>query len=160
MIVAVEGQAGGDRPTPAETRVHRFAILSGLGWLIDFTTFNILAWFGVSLFLANLLGASMGVSWVFVTARATIFRSRTVPLRRAVTGYLVWNAVAIMVASFAVATIGHVLAQVADAWVPSVAGIATRPLAAPAAKIVVTPLTMYCNYVAMGLIVERRLSWR
>lgn len=157
---AIVTQGVKDEQEAAGIRVHRFAILSGIGWLLDFTIFNLLAWFGLNLFVANLIGAITGVSWVFVTARAFIFRSRVVPFHHAVLGYVAWNAVAIFVASVLVDVIGTTLEGLARGHGLALAGIPLWRLAAPAAKIAVTPFTMYGNYVAMGYIVERRLSWR
>jgi putative flippase GtrA len=155
--------------TPAASgavRLHRFAILSGIGWLLDFGLFNLLAWSGADLFVANVSGATLGVSWVFLTARAFIFQSRRTSLVGAVAGYVVWNAVAILAASVAVDLLGDWLG--AMRWIPTASamlrdhGLAVDAvaLAAPFAKIVVTPFTMYANYVMMGVITERRLQFR
>ena len=146
--------------------VHRFALLSGIGWLLDFSVFNMLAWAGLNLFAANVIGATTGVTWVFVTARKFIFRSRVTSLRAAIIGYAAWNVVGILLASAAIEVIGHGLAQ--PGGLPRLAEVAPwfagiidpRRLAAPLAKILVTPFTMYANFVMMGLITERRLSFR
>ena len=149
-----------DRATGAPgVRVHGFALLSGLGWLIDFAVFNALAWSGVPLFGANCVGAVCGVSFVFVTARRFIFRDVDRPLAQAVAMYAAWNGLAIIAASWAVAWVAGLIAPLV-AWGVDLVGLPMAPaaLVPPAAKIAVTPVTMYLNYVAMGAIVERRLS--
>lgn len=147
-------------------RLHRFAILSGVGWLLDFGLFNLLAWSGADLFVANVSGATLGVGWVFLTARAFIFQSRRTSLAGAVAGYVAWNVVAILAASAAVDLLGGWLG--ATRWMPAASamlrdrGLAVDAvaLAAPFAKIAITPFTMYANYVMMGVITERRLQFR
>jgi putative flippase GtrA len=156
--------------TPSTVRLHRFAILSGIGWLLDFGLFNLLAWSGSDLFVANVAGATLGVSWVFLTARAFIFQSRRTSLAAAVAGYVVWNVVAILAASAAVDLLGGWLESWLGAmrWIPAASamlrerGLAVdaAALAAPLAKAAVTPFTMYANYVMMGVIAERRLQFR
>jgi putative flippase GtrA len=150
----------------ASVRVHRFAILSGIGWLLDFGTFNALALVGIDLFVANLVGATVGVTWVFVTARRFIFRSRRTSLQSAIAGYALWNLCGILLASWAVEALGRWLAG--PAALPRLAelagsvpfGLDPRLLAAPLAKVAVTPFTMYLNFVMMGVITERKLHFR
>lgn len=150
----------------ARVRLHRFAVLSGIGWLLDFGLFNLLAWSGVKLFVANMSGATLGVSWVFLTARALIFQSRRTSLAAAMAGYVVWNTIAIVAASAAVDLLGGWLD--ATRWMPALSAmlgaggltVDATALPAPLAKIAVTPFTMYANYVMMGVITERRLQFR
>ena len=147
-------------------RVHAFALISGIGWLIDFTLFNLLAIAGVSLFLANLVGAGVAVSLVFVAGRRFIFRDSRTALPLAIAAYVAWNIAAILLASQAVAMLGLLLAQATilmpAAHVLSSLGLALDPLyLVPAcAKIAVTPVTMYLNYLAMGVIIEQRIRFR
>lgn len=141
-------------------RVHRFAVLSGIGWLLDFTVFNLLAWSGIGLFAANMLGATTGVTWVFVTARLSIFQRRTVSLRRAILAYAIWNAVAIVAASAAVDALGSLSIRMLSGHVHDQSGSRIMALVPAIAKMAVTPFTMYLNFVAMAFIVERRWVWR
>lgn len=155
--------AGASRPA---MRVHAFAVISGLGWLVDFAIFNLLALAGTSLFAANLAGAGVAVSLVFVAGWRFIFRDARTPLPVAVSAYIAWNVVAIMLASWAVQLIGRVLAmpQVVEPAQHAFSnlGLSIQPvyLIPPVAKVAVTPVTMYLNYLAMGMIIERRLRFR
>lgn len=150
------------RPT---IRVHAFALISGIGWLIDFTIFNLLALAGMSLFVANLIGAGLAVSLVFVAGRRFIFRDARTPLPLAVSAYAMWNVAAILLASWAVAWLAHLLAMPLVTGMTGNAlshlGLSVQPvyLIPPVAKVVVTPVTMYLNYLAMGVIIERRLRF-
>lgn len=144
-------------------RVHTFALISGIGWVIDFITFYVLVLLGTSMFTANLIGAAVAVTLVFFAGRHFIFRNSRTRLPVAIAAYVVWNVVAIFLASLAIAAIGRLL-ESPDivAWVQTTLnglGLPLEPmyLIAPVAKIAVTPITMYFNYVAMGLIIERQL---
>jgi len=156
--------ADAETPRPA-VRVHAFALISAIGWLIDFTIFNLLVVAGSALFAANLAGAGVAVSLVFVAGRRFIFRDARTPLPTAVTAYVVWNVIAVLLASWAVDLLGRLLAMphVTGTVQHAVGdlGLSIQPvyLIAPVAKVAVTPVTMYLNYLAMGMIIERRLRF-
>ena len=164
-----EGPVGGhgqvlDVERPQSGRLPRFALLSGIGWLLDFSIFNLLAYTGMPVFAANLVGASCGVLFVFATGRRFLFRDAATRLHHAILLYVAWNTVAILAASLLISVVAHVLnALQATEAVARVAAslpvaIDLRRLVPPAAKVAVTPLTMYANYLAMGLINDRRLT--
>ncbi|WP_347303917.1 GtrA family protein [Croceibacterium sp. TMG7-5b_MA50] len=152
-------------PERPPMRVHAFALISGIGWLVDFTLFNLLAVAGVDLFVANLVGAGVAVSLVFVAGRHFIFRDSRTPLPLAIAAYVCWNVVAILLASVAVAAIGRLLASPAVIMptenLLSSLGVTLNALylVPPIAKVAVTPATMYLNYLAMGIIIEQRIRF-
>ncbi|EFD1681761.1 TPA: GtrA family protein, partial [Escherichia coli] len=45
--------------------IVRFAVVSGLGWLIDFSIFALLNLLGLPIWLANIFGATAAVLFVF-----------------------------------------------------------------------------------------------
>ena len=144
-------------------RLHGFALISGIGWLMDFGLFTLLAYSGVDLFLANLIGATAAVTFVFVTARRMIFRDLKRPLASAITAYVLWNLFAVLLASIAVDQLAELLSSsrlVSDLLASLSPDWAKGPrIVPPLAKILVTPATMYANFVAMGVIIERRFSF-
>jgi len=115
------------------------------------------------MFLANLVGAAVAVSLVFVAGRRLIFKDSRTTLPIAIALYVGWNIIAIIAASAAVAGVARLLASPAvlerSDLAFSAIGLPLQSmyLVAPAAKVAVTPFTMYFNYVAMGMIIERRL---
>ncbi len=149
----------------SSVRLHGFALYSGLGWLLDFAIFNLLASAGTSLFAANTISATCAVAFVFVVTRRRIFRRSRTAYRPALAAYLGWNVVAIGLASLAVGLIGRCLLSPAileptGRLLGSIhPGVDARWLMPSAAKIAVTPMTMYLNYLAMGVINERRFSF-
>jgi uncharacterized membrane protein len=147
-------------------RIHWFASISGLGWLVDAATLLFLVTIGIQPFAANMCSAGLAVTLVFILSQKTIFFSHNRFLIARFCVYVLWNVFAILVASALIAKLGeafaHWVVQLKDGglvprWIP--AG-STTPLAVAAAKIAVTPLTMYANYVILSLIMEGRASWR
>jgi hypothetical protein len=147
-------------------RIHWFASISGLGWLLDAVTLLFLVAMGVEPFAANLCSAGLAVTLVFFLSQRTIFFANSRFLVGKFCAYVVWNAFGIIVASALVAMLGEAFTDlivrlrhlgVVPGWVPD--GLST-PVAVAAAKVSVTPLTMYANYVILSLIMEGRASWR
>lgn len=157
-----EAQLSGPAPKGL-VRLHGFALVSGIGWLIDFALFTSLAWAGIDLFKANLVGATCAVTFVFISGRRFIFYNARTRLSAAIAGYALWNVAAIFLASLAVDAIARLLSlpcvMVNAQSAFAITGIESNPtkLVAPVAKILITPITMYCNFVVTGLIIERRL---
>jgi putative flippase GtrA len=145
-------------------RLSAFAALSGIGWLIDFTIFNVLVASNNSYLKSNIVSASVAVVFVFITARRFIFLNHVGSLKQAVTKYVVWNAFAIVFASYFIKSIASGLVYLGfnDTLIQlgafSSLPINRRLIISNIAKLLVTPLTMYANFIAMGYIFERRLS--
>jgi putative flippase GtrA len=161
-------------------RVHLFTVLSGVGWLLDFTLYGLLVIIGIGPFVANLCGAASGVSFVFLMSRRYLFARCASSLGAAVLRYGLWNVVAIASASAGIAVLASGLAGSADFasfvdllratidWIarsaPTAAVLSpvldTSTTAAAVAKLAVTPLTMYSNYLVASWLIEGRVSWR
>lgn len=142
-----------------------FTILSGVGWCIDFAIFNLLVARGWSGFAANLVSASIAVTFVLAVARRWIFRQHVRTLGKTIGLYAAWNVVAITAASAGIRLIAGALQTLPWDDVALMASTATaHPVAAATvvanlAKILITPVTMYANFVAMGYIIETRLRF-
>jgi len=126
-----------------------FTLISGLGWLGDFSLLTTLLALGYPVFLANFIGAFVAVTFVFFIARKHIFS--TVPERSLKTTlglYWVWQACAITAASAATAALAGLLFEqnILD----------TLFSAGMSAKILVTPVTLIANFVFMRTLLERR----
>lgn len=114
-------------------RVLRFGIVSGVGWAIDFAVFALLVHGGASVLAANLVGASLAVTWVFAASVRRIFAYDGRFLFGRFALYAAWQVAAVAAASLAIDLLHRH------------AGIG--PLLA---KILVTPLTFACNYLFMA----------
>lgn len=53
--------------------IFRFAVVSGLGWLIDFSIFALLNSLGFPVWLANIVGATTAVLFVFLHQSGKFF---------------------------------------------------------------------------------------
>jgi len=165
MLIRSSGHSSDEQEQSAHRPawLHRFAALSGVGCLIDFSIFNLLVYLASSLFVANVMSATCGVSFVFVTGRRYIFRDVRTRLSTAVFAYVIWNVVAIAAMSWAIAELGDICTTILLPLLSRYGQLSPdamsllHALIPPAAKIALTPISMYANFVAMGLIVERRL---
>ena len=139
-------------------RFGAFAVLSGIGFLLDFATYTTLAQLHLRLFAANLAGAAVGMGMVFVGSRLAVFRDSRASLPVATGLYVVWSALAVLFASVLIDAVGGLLrTPVTMAVLVTTLGL--LPLHLPvnlaistSAKIVVTPLTILLNFCAMTLI--------
>lgn len=145
-------------------RLHRFTIISGIGWLLDLSVMSLLVWAGLEVFAANLIGATLAITFVFFAAQNRIFINEGGFLYGKFAAYALFQSMAVPLASLAIHALNGVL--VASGWVeagvlavmPSL--LAMVPVAtAILAKGLVTPATLYGNFVFMGWLLERRLSF-
>lgn len=142
-------------------RLPRFAVISGLGWLLDVSVLLSLVTLGTDVLVANMIGAWLAVSFVFVAAQRAVFLRARAGVARLYLSYLVWHAVMILAASVAIDQAAAVIAACGPLpeGTPGCALAANPTVAAGLAKIVVTPVTLYANYVFMGWLLEARVSW-
>lgn len=117
--------------------IARFAIVSGLGWAIDFSVFLLLCLMGAPVFVANLLGATLAVLFVFYTSLKPIFLYRGKRTSGKLMRYAAYQACAIPLASAGIDALAH---------------LGTGPLWA---KVCVTPLTFLCNFVFMRFLARQ-----
>ncbi|EKS73273.1 hypothetical protein BURK_002360 [Burkholderia sp. SJ98] len=121
----------------------RFGLISGLGWLIDFCLFATLTALKTPVWLANTTSATAAVLFVFFVSLRRVFQYHEHYLLGKLLSYIAYQAGAILAASFAI-------------------DLLTRHLGLPpiASKIIVTPITFYCNFQFMSLITTGRLRLR
>lgn len=117
----------------------RFGLVSGLGWLIDFCLFLFAAWVSVPIWLANMLGATVAVLFVFFVSVRSVFQYRGVYLLNKLTLYVIYQIIGISLASLLINGLVH--------WYE------LTPLIA---KILVTPLTFYANFQFMSRLTTGR----
>lgn len=121
----------------------RFGFVSGLGWLIDFCLFGTLTALKAPVWLSNTVSATAAVLFVFFVSVRRVFSYHGHYLLRKLLCYIVYQAIAILSASFLIELLTHQLS-----------------LAPIVSKIVVTPVTFYCNFQFMSLITTGRLRMR
>ena len=114
-------------------RVTSFGVVSGMGWLLDLGTFSVLTHLHAAAGPANVVSASLAVTWVYATSARRIFHYGGADVRRRFLGYALIQVLVIGAASAAIAALVHL------------SGMA--PLAA---KLLVTPATFVINYRVMA----------
>lgn len=120
--------------------IFRFAVVSGLGWLIDFSIFALLNSLGFSVWLANIVGATTAVLFVFFASVRKIFQYNGHYILWKLLNYIVYQIIAIVCASL---LIDFIALQ-----------FGVLPIIA---KIIVTPLTFYANFQFMSFLTTGRL---
>ena len=120
--------------------IVRFAVVSGLGWLIDFSIFALLNLLGLPIWLANIFGATAAVLFVFFVSVRRIFQDNGHYIIWKLFNYIVYQLIAIVCASL---LIDFIALQ-----------YEILPIVA---KIIVTPLTFYANFQFMSFLTTGRL---
>lgn len=141
----------------------RFALVSGVGWLIDVGTTMSLVEVGAYPFWASLIGAATAVTFVYFVSLRSIFEVNQRFRARGFPSYVLWQICAIIGAS-------ALIAILADLFAPVIAVVLDRlvsedvinPMtwAAGAAKALVTPLTLLANFLFMKWLTFRLKNGR
>ncbi|MCZ2339372.1 MULTISPECIES: GtrA family protein [Citrobacter] len=120
--------------------IFRFAVVSGLGWLIDFSIFALLNSLGFPVWLANIVGATTAVLFVFFASVRKIFQYNGHYILWKLLNYIVYQIIAIICASLLIDFIALQFGML--------------PIIA---KVIVTPLTFYANFQFMSFLTTGRL---
>jgi len=127
--------------------LSKFTLVSGCGWLIDvWLTMGLVA-LGVSPFWASLVGAFTAVTFVYVVALKAVFSVSGRFGARGFPAYVLWQCVAISIASLLVAWIALRLEPIVAAAGPDVPN--PLSLGSGIAKAIVTPVTLLANFLFM-----------
>ena len=120
--------------------IFRFAVVSGLGWLIDFSIFALLNSLGFPVWLANIVGATTAVLFLVFASVRKIFQYNGHYILWKLLNYIVYQIIAIICASLLIDFIALQFGML--------------PIIA---KIIVTPLTFYANFQFMSFLTTGRL---
>lgn len=127
-----------------------FVGISGIGWLLDFTVFNLLNFVSARVDINNMISSLIAVCFVFTvsTRKTFVQKENGMPLKLKFIIYVLYQLVLIFAVSY-------VLSQINSALIEFLKGTAMSSLTALMAKIIVTPFTMLCNFVVMKLLIEK-----
>lgn len=142
-------------------RVHRFAMVSGLGWCMDLLIMSTLVWGGVQTFGANIVSAGLAITFVFLVSQKRIFLHDGHLIGRRFFYYCLWQLVAVPLASLLIAELVPLIGRspilpLTHMLLPG----KEKVLLSVLSKGMVTPVTLYANYLFMTWLLERRLSWK
>ncbi|MCK7616076.1 GtrA family protein [Roseibium sediminicola] len=140
-------------------RFSGFALISGIGWCLDFMTMATLTYSGVPVFWANFIGAFCGVTFVFFVAGKRIFRkAHNRSMATLLLLYWIWQLVAVTAASALTAGVSLLLLamldQVGGTPILTDLGANIVTLTGVSAKMLVTPFTLIANFFFMRFLLE------
>ena len=127
----------------------KFFGLSGIGWILDFTTYTILGFFSDNLVINNMVSSWVGVSFVFVFATRKVFQNHSkIALKWKYLIYLLYQCILIFFTSKLLNIINVAILSNTDIEL-------LHRFSAIISKILITPITMILNFLIMKGIVEK-----
>ena len=126
-----------------------FVGLSGIGWILDFTTYIVLGFFFSNPVLNNFISSWVGVTFVFIFATRKVFQNNSrIALKWKYLIYIVYQMLLIFFVS-------KVLGVVNSFIIASVSVGFVKRFSAILSKIIITPITMILNFFVMKGLIER-----
>ena len=127
----------------------KFIGLSGIGWILDFGTYTGLGLVWNNLVVNNTISSWVGVTFVFMFATRKVFDNVSkIPLKWKYVIYLLYQCILIFLISKLLNKINVIL-------VTNIEISFVQQFSAIIAKILVTPLTMFLNFLVMKGIIEK-----
>ena len=130
-------------------QIISFIGLSGIGWILDFTTYTILACLSVNIFWCNVCGAVAGVTFVFISSTKFVFCNLSKITLYA--KYLIYIAYQIILVYF----ISKLLVLINNNIVSHFSFIYVKECSAILSKIIITPITMLLNFIVLKNMIEK-----
>lgn len=131
-------------------QIIAFVGISGIGWIIDFSIFNLLNLLDTRIQMHNIISSLIAVCFVFVTStRKTFVQTHSkFPLKIKFVIYIIYQIILIL-------AISYVLGSVSEFLAGYFVGTIIAKYAAMLSKIIVTPFTMLMNFIVMKILIER-----
>lgn len=128
----------------------KFLGISGIGWLMDFTAFNLLHLAIENVMVCNMISSLLGVTFVFIasTRKTFIQKEDGIKLKYKFIIYVIYQILLILVMSKILSVINSLLLNF-------LAETSFEKFSAMASKILVTPITMTLNFIVMKLLIEK-----
>ena len=127
----------------------KFVGLSGVGWILDFTTFIFLGLFSKNLVLNNYLSSLVGFTFVFFASTIKLFVSHSkIPLFWKYIIYGVYQLIIIFLVSLLLNVIDKSIQQ-------NITIDFILKYSAIISKIIITPITIICNFFVMKGLIEK-----
>jgi len=133
-------------------QIVEFVGVSGVGWIIDFTVYTVLTTvLGVPAGISNFLSAIPAITFVFFTATLKTFVKNETGLS------LHWKYALYVAYQFVLLTGVSFLNQALFDWLRTVLteGTLLYRYCAILTKIMITPITMFCNFIVLKRLTER-----
>ena len=132
-------------------QICRFLGISGIGWILDFTTFIVLGLILNNLFIVSTVSALVGASFVFFLSPRFIFNDKnTLTLRLKYVLYISYQIILILFISFLIVEVEYFLKNYVVEYLPLINGFSYI-----LSKMLITPIAMTCNFLIIKLIIEK-----
>lgn len=131
------------------TRFLIFASISGLGWILDIITFSLLLFNDVESYTANFISSFVGVTFVWFTSLKAVFKYNNKTFSWGILFYWLFQFVSIFIYSL---LIGYLSLKL-HYWQFSAFILDVQQLSF-LAKVIVTPLNLFTNYLFMKKLVS------
>ncbi|MBQ9181612.1 MAG: GtrA family protein [Bacilli bacterium] len=128
----------------------KFFVTSGIGWIIDMCIYTVLSnILKVPVALANIISSFISVTYVYIVSTRNNFKneSSNISLKKKYIIYIVYQVIMILIFSFIISGLSSVLIKINYNIVIKYSKIC--------AKILVTPITMICNFMFMKWLIEK-----
>ena len=127
----------------------RFIGLSGIGWILDFSTYILLGFISNNLVLNNIISSWIGVTFVFIFSTRKIFQNNSkISLKYKYLIYILYQCILIFF-------ISKLLNYIDIVIVSNFSLELITSFSSIIAKIIVTPITMTLNFFVMKGIIEK-----
>lgn len=128
----------------------KFFGISGIGWLIDMVIFTALTNLEVNTILSNIISSLVAVTFVYFTSTKKIFinKNEKINLNKKYVVYVIYQVLMILASSTLIGLINNGIILYINYEI-------FLKYSKIIAKILVTPLTMICNFIFMKLLIEK-----
>jgi gtrA-like protein len=130
-------------------QIVKFVGISGIGWLLDFFTYTSLSFCSRNIVINNIISSWIGVTFVFVFATRKVFKNNgRISLKKKYAIYLAYQLILIYL-------ISKLLGYVNSYIINNIMIEEILRLSTVISKVIITPITMFMNFVVMKSIIER-----
>ena len=130
-------------------QILQFLGFSGIGWILDFIVYTILSLFVLNLFICNVCSSFVGVSFVFIFSTRFVFQNKQrIPLLAKYFIYILYQVVLILLISKLLVFVNALIIDYLNFWI-------FPKFSAVLSKMLVTPITMTCNFIVLKYISEK-----
>lgn len=126
-----------------------FLLISGVGWLLDFTSYTVMTqWAELAPAPANFISSMIGVTYVWIVALGRLFNRGD--YGRSIYLLVYWGYQAGSILAYS-ALIGVIFSSGLNVWVAQSLGLPAEVLA----KVLLTPPNLVTNFVFMSVLTRR-----
>ena len=121
----------------------KFIGISGIGWILDFITYTILAIITKNIFISNVIGAFAGITFVFYFSTKHIFENtNSISIKKKYFLYIIYQILLLYFISKLLVNIENLLSI-----------YVVKQFSIILSKLIITPITMLLNFIVLKRII-------